>query len=66
MAEQTASGDTNGNVGFMRGFGERLRWLREAFAEHEGAGRHAKASWAERLWVSPAMYGRWETGRAPA
>jgi len=46
----------------MRLFGERLRLLRHAHAEKYGAKEHTKALWARRLGVSPALYGRWETG----
>ena len=58
MPERQASGDTL----LMRGFGERLRLLRIVYAERFGAQHHTKARWAERLWVSPAMFGRWEGG----
>jgi transcriptional regulator with XRE-family HTH domain len=47
----------------MEGFGDRLRDLRQAYAERDGEREHTKAQWAKRLHVSPAMYGRWETGR---
>lgn len=59
MAERQKSGDQL----FMIGFGARLRALRQAYAERFGEQHHTKARWAERLYVSPAMYGRWETGR---
>jgi transcriptional regulator with XRE-family HTH domain len=46
----------------MRGFGERLRKLRRAHADQYGAEDHTRARWARRIGVSPALYGRWETG----
>ena len=58
MPERQASGDKL----LMKGFGERLRSLRKAYADRFGAQHHSKARWAKRLWVSPAMYGRWEKG----
>lgn len=58
MAERQASGDEL----LMKGFGERLRLLRKAHGEKFGAQHHTKTRWAKRLWVSPAMYGRWESG----
>lgn len=58
MAERQASGD---NL-FVRGFGERMRLLRRAYGVKFGPEHHTKAAWARRLWVSPAMYGRWESG----
>lgn len=58
MPERQASGDKL----LMKGFGERLRLLRKAYADKFGAEHHSKARWAKRLWVSPAMYGRWEKG----
>jgi transcriptional regulator with XRE-family HTH domain len=58
MAERQASDDRR----LMEGFGERLRSLRAAYGEKYGAKHHTKAKWARRLWVSPAMYGRWESG----
>jgi transcriptional regulator with XRE-family HTH domain len=58
MPERQESGDKL----LMRGFGERLRLLRKAYGERFGAEHHTKARWAKRLWVSPAMYGRWEAG----
>lgn len=59
MVVRQASGDQL----FMRGFGERLRVLRHAYAEQFGGQQHTKARWARRLYVSPAMYGRWEAGK---
>ena len=58
MPERQESGDEL----LMKGFGERLRSLRKAYGEKFGAEHHTKAQWARRLWVSPAMYGRWESG----
>lgn len=58
MSQRQASGDKL----LMKGLGERLRLLRKAYADKYGAEHHTKKRWAERLWVSPAMYGRWETG----
>lgn len=58
MPERQASGDKL----LMKGFGERLRLLRTAYGDKFGAQHHSKARWAARLWVSPAMYGRWEKG----
>lgn len=58
MPERQASGDKL----LMKGFGERLRLLRKAYGDKFGAKHHSKARWAKRLWVSPAMYGRWEKG----
>ena len=59
MAERQESGDRL----LMAGFGERLRSLRHAYAVKFGAEHHTKARWAKRLWVSPGMYGRWESGK---
>jgi hypothetical protein len=47
----------------MAGFGERLRHLRQAYEERDGPRGHTRAQWAKRLRVSPAMYGRWESGK---
>ena len=58
MPERQESGDKL----LMKGFGERLRLLRKAYGEKFGARHHTKARWAKRLWVSAAMYGRWESG----
>jgi transcriptional regulator with XRE-family HTH domain len=58
MAQRQESGDKP----LMMGFGDRLRLLRENYAQHYGAERHSKARWAARLKVSPAMFGRWESG----
>jgi transcriptional regulator with XRE-family HTH domain len=58
MAKRQASGDTL----LVRGFGDRLRLLRKAYGERYGAHHHTKAEWARRLFVSPAMFGRWESG----
>jgi transcriptional regulator with XRE-family HTH domain len=58
MAQRQASGDEL----LMQGFGARLKALREAYATKFGAEYHSKARWAERLFVSPAMFGRWESG----
>ncbi len=58
MSLRQESGDTL----LMKGFGDRLRSLRQAYVEKHGVQYHTKAQWAKRLWVSPAMYGRWESG----
>jgi transcriptional regulator with XRE-family HTH domain len=58
MSLRQESGDTL----LMKGFGDRLRLLRQAYVEKHGVQFHTKAQWAKRLWVSPAMYGRWESG----
>lgn len=59
---QTNSGDKL----LMRGFGDRLKSLRKAYAaaaDEGGPSEHTKTKWAARLSVSPAMYGRWEAGK---
>lgn len=58
MSQRQASGDKL----LMKGLGERLHLLRSAYADKFGKEHHTKKRWAERLWVSPAMYGRWESG----
>lgn len=59
MARRQDSGDDLA----MRGFGERLRLLREAYAAKYGAEHHSRGRWAQRLHVSREMYGRWEAGK---
>jgi transcriptional regulator with XRE-family HTH domain len=60
MAQRQASGDDL----LMKGFGDRLRLLREAYGEKYGTEHHSRARWADRLFVSAANYGRWEAGES--
>ena len=50
------------NRHLMKGFGGRLRLLREAHGARYPEQNHTKARWARLFEVSPAMYGRWEAG----